>query len=106
MMQNVSYNLMVLMILFIIFLNTLQILACAPSNLAVDNLVERLAAAKVRIVRVGHPARATQLTQRYTLDCLMHNRFVESCDFKFGILKRILCVISLNFLVEDIFTVV
>lgn len=50
-----------------------KVLACAPSNLAVDNLVERLAAAKVRVVRVGHPARATPLTQRYTLDCLMHH---------------------------------
>ncbi|XP_047483924.1 DNA-binding protein SMUBP-2-like [Penaeus chinensis] len=50
-----------------------KVLACAPSNLAVDNLVERLAAAKVRVVRVGHPARATALTQRYTLDCLMHH---------------------------------
>ncbi|XP_063849744.1 DNA-binding protein SMUBP-2-like [Scylla paramamosain] len=50
-----------------------KVLVCAPSNLAVDNLVERLAAAKVRLVRLGHPARVTALTQRHTLDAILHN---------------------------------
>ena len=34
-----------------------QVLACAPSNIAVDNMVERMAQLKLRVVRVGHPAR-------------------------------------------------
>ncbi|XP_078153290.1 DNA-binding protein isoform X1 [Carex rostrata] len=34
-----------------------KILACAASNIAVDNIVERLSSYKVKLVRVGHPAR-------------------------------------------------
>lgn len=36
-----------------------RVLAASASNIAVDNLVERLAAAapKVKLVRLGHPAR-------------------------------------------------
>ncbi|KAM1197365.1 hypothetical protein ACFX2I_008967 [Malus domestica] len=34
-----------------------KILACAASNIAVDNIVERLACHKVKLVRLGHPAR-------------------------------------------------
>lgn len=34
-----------------------RVLACAPSNIAVDNMVERLTACGVDCVRVGHPAR-------------------------------------------------
>ncbi|KAL9241050.1 hypothetical protein vseg_015208 [Gypsophila vaccaria] len=34
-----------------------KILACAASNIAVDNIVERLARHRVKLVRVGHPAR-------------------------------------------------
>ncbi|XP_010558761.1 PREDICTED: DNA-binding protein SMUBP-2 isoform X2 [Tarenaya hassleriana] len=34
-----------------------KILACAASNIAVDNLVERLVPHRVKLVRVGHPAR-------------------------------------------------
>jgi len=45
-----------------------QVLASAPSNLAVDNLVERLVAAGVDAVRVGHPARVLPAVVEHTLD--------------------------------------
>ncbi len=48
-----------------------HILACAPSNLAVDNIVERLAATGIRLVRLGHPARALPHIQQYSLDALV-----------------------------------
>jgi superfamily I DNA and/or RNA helicase len=48
-----------------------KVLACAPSNLAVDNLLERLVAAGERVVRLGHPARVLPELQRHTLDVLV-----------------------------------
>ena len=36
-----------------------QVLVCAPSNAAVDLLVEKLTAEKLNVVRIGHPARLT-----------------------------------------------
>lgn len=48
-----------------------RVLACAPSNLAVDNLCESLLAAGEQIVRLGHPARVTPQVQAYTLDALV-----------------------------------
>ncbi|KAF2357088.1 R3H domain [Trinorchestia longiramus] len=50
----------------------IKVLALAPSNLGVDNLVERLDVAGLRVVRIGHPARSTPATQRHTIDALMH----------------------------------
>ena len=44
------------------------VLATAPSNLAVDNLVERLAEAGVDGVRVGHPARVLPAVLAHTLE--------------------------------------
>lgn len=43
-------------------------LVCAPSNLAVDNLLERLVGAGERVVRLGHPARVLPELQAHTLD--------------------------------------
>ncbi|MFO1054453.1 MAG: IGHMBP2 family helicase [Planctomycetota bacterium] len=48
-----------------------KVLACAPSNIAVDNLVERLAAAQVRVVRLGHPARILPSVRAHALDALV-----------------------------------
>ncbi len=45
-----------------------KVLASAPSNLAVDNLVERLVAAGIDAVRVGHPARVLPAVVEHTLD--------------------------------------
>ncbi|KAI4348722.1 hypothetical protein L6164_009409 [Bauhinia variegata] len=44
-----------------------KILACAASNIAVDNIVERLATHRIKLVRLGHPARL--LPQ--VLDCAL-----------------------------------
>ena len=48
-----------------------QVLACAPSNLAVDNLLERLVRAGENAVRLGHPARVLPQLQEHTLDLLV-----------------------------------
>ncbi|NXD70985.1 SMBP2 protein, partial [Eolophus roseicapillus] len=49
----------------------LKVLCCAPSNVAVDNLVERLAGHSVRILRLGHPARLLEPIQRHSLDAVL-----------------------------------
>ncbi len=47
-----------------------KVFATAPSNTAVDNMLERLADLKLRVVRIGHPARVHETLQRHTLDWL------------------------------------
>jgi superfamily I DNA and/or RNA helicase len=47
-----------------------RVLACAPSNLAVDNLLERLLAFGEQAVRLGHPARVLPALRAHTLDLL------------------------------------
>ncbi|KAI6053984.1 DNA-binding protein SMUBP-2 [Marmota monax] len=49
----------------------LKVLCCAPSNIAVDNLVERLAHWKQRILRLGHPARLLESIQQHSLDAVL-----------------------------------
>ncbi|OXB59559.1 hypothetical protein ASZ78_010073 [Callipepla squamata] len=49
----------------------LKVLCCAPSNVAVDNLVERLAGYKARILRLGHPARVLEPIQQHSLDAVL-----------------------------------
>jgi ATP-dependent RNA/DNA helicase IGHMBP2 len=48
-----------------------KVLACAPSNTAVDNLLERLVDCGQRVVRVGHPARVKEVLRSHTLDALV-----------------------------------
>lgn len=50
-----------------------RVLACAPSNMAVDNLMERLVAAGERPVRIGHPARVLPQLRERTLDLLVES---------------------------------
>ncbi len=50
-----------------------RVLACAPSNTAVDNLLERLVAAKQKAVRLGHPARVSSELRAHTLDVMVEN---------------------------------
>jgi len=45
-----------------------QILVCAPSNAAVDLLVEKLIEKEVEVLRIGHPARVTERILGTTLD--------------------------------------
>ena len=50
-----------------------KVLVCAPSNLAVDNLLERLLAHGEAAVRLGHPARVLPQLREHTLDLMVEN---------------------------------
>ncbi len=50
-----------------------KVLACAPSNMAVDNLFDRLLATNENAVRLGHPARVTESLRAHTLDLMVDN---------------------------------
>ncbi|KAJ5924360.1 hypothetical protein N7466_008547 [Penicillium verhagenii] len=47
-----------------------RILVCGPSNISVDNIVERLAPKKVPVVRIGHPARLLPSVLEHSLEVL------------------------------------
>ncbi|KAI9252807.1 P-loop containing nucleoside triphosphate hydrolase protein [Phascolomyces articulosus] len=52
-----------------------KVLVCGPSNISVDNLVERLAKHKMNLVRVGHPARILPTVLEHSLDII-----TRTCD--------------------------
>ncbi|KAM3579924.1 hypothetical protein VKS41_007642 [Umbelopsis sp. WA50703] len=52
-----------------------RVLVCGPSNISVDNLVERLSRHKVSIVRLGHPARILPSVVDHSLDVI-----TRTCD--------------------------
>lgn len=56
-----------------------QVLVCAPSNAAVDLLVEKLSEQQLNVVRIGHPARVTEQSLSKTLDARIahHDHFKE-----------------------------
>ena len=53
-----------------------RVLACAPSNTAVDNLLERLLASGEPAVRLGHPARVSEDLREHSLDALVEQHEV------------------------------
>ena len=55
-----------------------KVLACAPSNTAVDNLLERLVQLGQKVVRVGHPARVNERLHGFTLDAQVAEHEVMS----------------------------
>ena len=50
-----------------------KVLACAPSNAAVDNLLEKLLATGLQPVRLGHPARVSENLRDRALDLLVES---------------------------------
>src|SRR5439155_4073528 len=50
-----------------------RVLACAPSNLAVDNLLERLLSGGEPALRLGHPARVLPALREHTLDLIVED---------------------------------
>ncbi len=50
-----------------------KVLACAASNLGVDNMLERLLAGGERAVRLGHPARVLPALREHTLDLMVED---------------------------------
>ena len=48
-----------------------RVLACAPSNTAVDNLLEKLVKSGESPVRLGHPARVLEVVRAQTLDAIV-----------------------------------
>jgi ATP-dependent RNA/DNA helicase IGHMBP2 len=56
-----------------------QVLVCAPSNAAVDLLVEKLSEKSINVLRIGHPARVTLEILSTTMDARIahHKNFKE-----------------------------
>lgn len=65
-----------------------RLLATAPSNLAVDNLVERLVAAGLDCVRIGHPARVLPTVLAHTLEAKAQQR--EAARIASGLVEEAL----------------
>lgn len=61
-----------------------KLLAAAPSNMAVDVMVERLARKGLTVVRVGHPAKVQDAVQSCTLDAHVerHEGFAQVSTYR------------------------
>ncbi|MFW5959699.1 MAG: IGHMBP2 family helicase, partial [Chitinivibrionales bacterium] len=60
------------------------VMACADSNTAVDNIVERLAGNGVNAVRVGNPVRVTESLREHTLDFMLesHPDYIKASELR------------------------
>jgi len=58
--------------------NENQVLVCAPSNAAVDLIVEKLSGKGIDVLRIGHPARVTEQILNTTMDA----RIAHHSNFK------------------------
>lgn len=57
-----------------VFNHRLRVLVVAPSNIAIDNIVERLdVGKKPKMIRLGHPARLMDSVLKYSADYLMNH---------------------------------
>ncbi|CAF1488530.1 unnamed protein product [Rotaria sordida] len=55
-----------------------KILCCAPSNIAVDNLIERLGRKKeFKLIRLGHPARLLESIQCFSLESIVMENYQD-----------------------------
>src|SRR5258707_673812 len=56
-----------------------QVLVCAPSNAAIDLLVDKLSQQGLKVLRIGHPARVTEQSLSKTMDAQIteHPHFHE-----------------------------
>lgn len=56
-----------------------RVLACAPSNVAVDNILEKLVSnSSVKAIRLGHPTRMQEAVQSRSLDAVLSNSEARS----------------------------
>ncbi|KAL4964836.1 putative DNA helicase [Aspergillus stella-maris] len=65
----------------------LRVLVCGPSNISVDNIVERLAPKKIPVVRIGHPARLLPSVLDHSLEVLTQTS--EAADIVRDVRKEI-----------------
>lgn len=68
-----------------------RVLASAPSNIAVDNMVEKLLPAELRLVRLGHPARIMESLHHTTLDAqIQEHPFQETLNDLYQTRERLI----------------
>jgi hypothetical protein len=64
-----------------------RVLCAAPANAAVDNLAERLAAAGLRVVRLGDPARAGAAAAKLSLEAQVAQALGPAMEAELGALR-------------------